>query len=119
MRDRFARVPRGASGLPVALPPKRGVLRFRRFLAMDRHGPLGSLCRRFCQCHIYPCHGVLLGHEWLSVRAGDLQMRNPERHRTHRMGWLRAAVLGANDGIVSTASLIVAWPPPPPTGAAF
>lgn len=31
----------------------------------------------------------------------------PERHRTHRIGWLRAAVLGANDGIVSTASLIV------------
>ena len=34
-------------------------------------------------------------------------MRNPEKHRTHRIGWLRAAVLGANDGIVSTASLIV------------
>jgi len=31
----------------------------------------------------------------------------PERHRTHRIGWLRAAVLGANDGILSTASLIV------------
>ncbi|MDD2800532.1 MAG: VIT family protein [Methylobacter sp.] len=30
-----------------------------------------------------------------------------ERHRSHRIGWLRAAVLGANDGIVSTASLIV------------
>lgn len=30
-----------------------------------------------------------------------------ERHRTDRMGWLRAAVLGANDGIVSTASLLV------------
>ncbi len=30
-----------------------------------------------------------------------------EDHRTHRVGWLRAAVLGANDGIVSTASLIV------------
>lgn len=34
-------------------------------------------------------------------------MRNPEIHRTHRTGWLRAAVLGANDGIVSTASLIL------------
>ena len=32
---------------------------------------------------------------------------HPEKHRTHRIGWLRAAVLGANDGIVSTASLIV------------
>jgi vacuolar iron transporter family protein len=34
-------------------------------------------------------------------------MRHPEHHRIHRSGWLRAAVLGANDGIVSTASLIV------------
>jgi VIT1/CCC1 family predicted Fe2+/Mn2+ transporter len=31
----------------------------------------------------------------------------PERHRTQRIGWLRASVMGANDGIVSTASLIV------------
>ena len=30
-----------------------------------------------------------------------------ERHLSHRVGWLRAAVLGANDGITSTASLIV------------
>jgi VIT1/CCC1 family predicted Fe2+/Mn2+ transporter len=30
-----------------------------------------------------------------------------ERHRTKRIGWLRAAVLGANDGIVSTASLVL------------
>lgn len=30
-----------------------------------------------------------------------------EKHRTERIGWLRAAVLGANDGIVSTASLVV------------
>ncbi|MFN9084262.1 MAG: VIT1/CCC1 transporter family protein, partial [Acidobacteriota bacterium] len=29
-----------------------------------------------------------------------------EKHRTDRIGWLRAAVLGANDGIVSTASLV-------------
>jgi VIT1/CCC1 family predicted Fe2+/Mn2+ transporter len=34
-------------------------------------------------------------------------MRHREQHRTQRIGWLRAAVLGANDGIVSTASLIV------------
>ena len=34
-------------------------------------------------------------------------MRHTERHRTHRTGWLRAAVLGANDGIVSTASLVL------------
>lgn len=30
-----------------------------------------------------------------------------EMHRSHRIGWLRAAVLGANDGIVSTASLVI------------
>lgn len=34
-------------------------------------------------------------------------MRHREQHRTDRIGWLRAAVLGANDGIVSTASLVV------------
>jgi VIT1/CCC1 family predicted Fe2+/Mn2+ transporter len=34
-------------------------------------------------------------------------MTNAENHRIHRIGWLRAAVLGANDGIVSTSSLIL------------
>ena len=34
-------------------------------------------------------------------------MVHNEMHRTHRIGWLRAAVLGANDGIVSTASLLI------------
>lgn len=34
-------------------------------------------------------------------------MRHSEFHRSHRIGWLRAAVLGANDGIVSTASLLI------------
>ena len=34
-------------------------------------------------------------------------MRHREFHRSERIGWLRAAVLGANDGIVSTASLIL------------
>ena len=33
--------------------------------------------------------------------------RHKERHRTDRIGWLRASVLGANDGIVSTASLVL------------
>lgn len=33
--------------------------------------------------------------------------RHTERHRSERIGWLRAAVLGANDGIVSTASLVM------------
>lgn len=34
-------------------------------------------------------------------------MAHPEIYRSHRIGWLRAAVLGANDGILSTASLVV------------
>ncbi|MDP3539449.1 MAG: VIT family protein [Azonexus sp.] len=34
-------------------------------------------------------------------------MRHAEKHRAERIGWLRAAVLGANDGIVSTASLVL------------
>ena len=34
-------------------------------------------------------------------------MTHVERHRTQHIGWLRAAVLGANDGIVSTASLVL------------
>ena len=40
-----------------------------------------------------------------------------EIHRSHRIGWLRAAVLGANDGIVSTASLIVGVAAAEPTRA--
>ena len=34
-------------------------------------------------------------------------MLAPEPHRTQRIGWLRAAVLGANDGIISTSSLML------------
>jgi VIT1/CCC1 family predicted Fe2+/Mn2+ transporter len=34
-------------------------------------------------------------------------MRHQETHRIEHLGWLRAAVLGANDGIISTASLLV------------
>jgi VIT1/CCC1 family predicted Fe2+/Mn2+ transporter len=36
-----------------------------------------------------------------------MPLRQKERHRTERIGWLRAAVLGANDGLVSTASLVL------------
>ena len=41
--------------------------------------------------------------EW----GSSMPLRHWERHRTDRIGWLRAAVLGANDGIVSTASLLL------------
>jgi vacuolar iron transporter family protein len=36
-----------------------------------------------------------------------MPVANKERHRTGRIGWLRAAVLGANDGILSTSSLVL------------
>ena len=36
-----------------------------------------------------------------------MRAHHPERHLSHRTGWLRAAVLGANDGILSTASLVL------------
>ena len=36
-----------------------------------------------------------------------MPVSNKERHRTDRIGWLRAAVLGANDGILSTSSLVL------------
>jgi len=36
-----------------------------------------------------------------------MPVRKKERHRTGRIGWLRAAVLGANDGILSTSSLVL------------
>jgi vacuolar iron transporter family protein len=36
-----------------------------------------------------------------------MPIRHRERHRTEHIGWLRAAVLGANDGILSTASLVL------------
>ncbi len=53
-------------------------------------------------------------HEWISsgetnnlLEVECMRTLHVERHRTERIGWLRAAVLGANDGIVSTASLVV------------
>jgi VIT1/CCC1 family predicted Fe2+/Mn2+ transporter len=42
----------------------------------------------------------------MSASAGSASLAR-ERHRGERIGWLRAAVLGANDGIVSTASLVI------------
>lgn len=42
----------------------------------------------------------------IAVTRGNF-MSHAEIHKSHRVGWLRAAVLGANDGIVSTASLII------------
>jgi vacuolar iron transporter family protein len=57
-------------------------------------------------------HPVFLGKAMAAMAAiSEDQMSrlhvHPETHLVDRIGWLRAAVLGANDGIVSTASLIV------------
>ncbi len=41
------------------------------------------------------------------IRTLKSKRRPPELHRSENIGWLRAAVLGANDGLVSTASLVV------------
>src|ERR1035438_6791069 len=40
-------------------------------------------------------------------KASSMPAGNIEQHRTQRIGWLRAAVLGANDGILSTSSLVL------------
>ena len=45
------------------------------------------------------------------IRYRQRTLKSPshhtERHNTHRIGWLRAAVLGANDGVLSTSSLVI------------
>ncbi len=50
------------------------------------------------------CCGVGAEPDLLTMKGF---MRHLERHKTSRIGWLRATVLGANDGIVSTASLMI------------
>jgi vacuolar iron transporter family protein len=47
------------------------------------------------------------------------RLKHPETHRAERIGWLRAAVLGANDGIISTASLIMGVAAPTPERGAI
>jgi VIT1/CCC1 family predicted Fe2+/Mn2+ transporter len=53
------------------------------------------------------------GYEWRAIRrkfcarGSDMHPLHREAHLIERIGWLRAAVLGANDGIISTASLVV------------
>jgi VIT1/CCC1 family predicted Fe2+/Mn2+ transporter len=51
------------------------------------------------------CFAVSYGSQ--IKEAPRMPVRNKERHRTGRIGWLRAAVLGANDGILSTSSLVL------------
>ena len=49
----------------------------------------------------------MLGDRQFAIARGGRVMPGAEQHFVNRAGWLRAAVLGANDGIISTASLIV------------
>src|SRR5260221_568197 len=51
--------------------------------------------------------GFLRHHDRRPRKGRTMRKRHWELHRTGRIGWLRAAVLGANDGIVSTASLVL------------
>ena len=58
------------------------------------------------------------------ARSGDAWSMSaaavsPEVHLSHRSNWLRAAVLGANDGIVSTASLVLGVAASGASGAAI
>jgi VIT1/CCC1 family predicted Fe2+/Mn2+ transporter len=43
-------------------------------------------------------------------RESAMMIKEQERHYSDRIGWMRAAVLGANDGIVSTARLLPPYP---------
>src|SRR6202790_631780 len=52
------------------------------------------------KCFVVTCRSQIQGG--LRMPVG-----NKERHRTGRIGWLRAAVLGANDGLLSTSSLVL------------
>jgi VIT1/CCC1 family predicted Fe2+/Mn2+ transporter len=51
--------------------------------------------------------GDLTSSQRLAAAAGQVGMRHSELHRTARIGWLRAGVLGANDGLISISSLVV------------
>ena len=48
-----------------------------------------------------------IGHHTLDSRRARSKVAHSETHKSHRAGWLRAAVLGSDDAIVSTASLMV------------
>ena len=83
----------------------------RRWHAADRgsgHRRFRADLRRRGMRHASPAGMSPLTHEtgWQPARGG-MVMAHREVHRSGRAGWLRAAVLGADDGIVSTASLVI------------
>ncbi len=89
-------------GQPIRTPAFESRTRF------DAGQAAGGI-RRVRGNHLFDALLVLGGHGDLRYYTGPIEgeMRHREVHRSDRIGWLRAAVLGANDGIVSTASLVV------------
>src|SRR5678815_1266878 len=69
-------------------------------------GAFGSSCRRAAPLSARLHPSATLSSIPLTVTS-MVRPIHVEQHYTHRIGWLRAAVLGANDGIVSTAALVV------------
>src|SRR5580700_1449480 len=63
---------------------------------LRQSGPGGDLARQ-----------VVMGVDDCPADFSEMTLCHLERHRTEHIGWLRAAVLGANDGILSTASLVL------------
>jgi VIT1/CCC1 family predicted Fe2+/Mn2+ transporter len=53
------------------------------------------------------CSRAIVPHPGAHPKIRKISVSVPERHRTGKRGWLRAAVLGANDGLLSTASLVL------------
>jgi len=78
----------------------------RKFVGIGSINFRANLGRFLEKCYQRDRHNSLSIHSRYH-RIMRLFHRHTERHRTYRIGWLRAAVLGANDGIVSTASLVV------------
>ena len=94
--------PRWKPGPPASLPSIR--------TAPCRHQKIGcsSSCLSQNLCAPAAAYAGMVRVSGAYIReTADMARHHRERHRTGRIGWLRAAVLGANDGIVSTASLVL------------
>lgn len=75
--------------------------KIREHLLLAKRGPCANAQTRR---HTTRTLGLYQCHRNVPMKSSR---HHTERHRTDRVGWLRATVLGANDGIVSTASLLM------------
>jgi VIT1/CCC1 family predicted Fe2+/Mn2+ transporter len=95
VKDLPSRIGEDAAGTTIGLPSCQGKrCRDARRIEIDRRQLVGNVNRA----------------DLARPRSGLLSLvpkRPAERHHAHKSGWLRAAVLGANDGILSTASLLL------------